>query len=283
MKKTIVITGMIFVLLSLAGFIFFHVSANAKLDKRNYHQEMIPTLFFHGFGSSYRAEQHMTNAAKEAGVTKTIIRADVDDHGQVKLSGDIPKDAINPIVQVSYADNRNPDKERLTLYATNVVKALQNKYGFAKINMVAHSLGNLSILYYLQAHGHDKSYPQVMKMVNIANTVNGLEGLDLPDGLEIDEKTGRPSKMTTRYRQLLSLRDTLPKDQIDVLNIYGDKDGTGSDGSVINTSSRSLKYLMAETAKSYQEKKFTGAKAQHSQLHENPEVDKVLIDFIWGK
>ena len=48
-------------------------------------------------------------------------------------------------------------------------------------------------------------------------------------------------------------------------------------------SSRSLKYLLVENAKSYQEKKITGQLAQHSQLHENPEVDELLIDFLWKK
>ena len=68
----------------------------------------------------------------------------------------------------------------------------------------------------------------------------------------------------------------------DVLNIYGDYKN-GSDGSVLNASSRSLKYLVADNAKSYQEKKITGKLAQHSQLHENQEVDKILIQFLWGK
>nr|WP_277955593.1 alpha/beta hydrolase [Lactobacillus intestinalis] len=27
----------------------------------------------------------------------------------------------------------------------------------------------------------------------------------------------------------------------------------------------------------------TGVGAQHSRLHENPEVDKLLIKFLWGK
>ena len=38
-----------------------------------------------------------------------------------------------------------------------------------------------------------------------------------------------------------------------------------------------------ENAKSYQEKQFTGKLAKHSLLHENPEVDKALINFLWAK
>ncbi|MEW6190359.1 MAG: alpha/beta hydrolase, partial [Bacillota bacterium] len=34
-------------------------------------------------------------------------------------------------------------------------------------------------------------------------------------------------------------------------------------------------------AKTYQEKKFTGKKAQHSQLHENHAVNQTVLAFLW--
>ena len=34
-------------------------------------------------------------------------------------------------------------------------------------------------------------------------------------------------------------------------------------------------------AKSYREVEIKGKNAQHSKLHENKEVDKLLIDFLW--
>ena len=107
--------------------------------------------------------------------------------------------------------------------------------------------------------------------------------MDLPANLTIlDSKTGKPSAMSDSYQKLLGLREIYPQDQVDVLNIYGDFKNQ-SDGSVLNVSSRSLKYLVIDNAKSYQEKRVTGPLAQHSQLHENPEVDRLLIDFLWGK
>ena len=93
---------------------------------------------------------------------------------------------------------------------------------------------------------------------------------------------GRPNKLRPAYRQLLGLRRVYPRQQVRVLNIYGDKgDGTHSDGSVSNASSRSLRYLVAARARSYREVKITGKHAQHSQLHENAQVDRLLIDFLW--
>lgn len=46
-----------------------------------------PTLFFHGGGSSYHAEEHMVAAAEKAGVTNSVIRAEVAPNGKVSLSG----------------------------------------------------------------------------------------------------------------------------------------------------------------------------------------------------
>lgn len=56
-----------------------------------------PTIFFHGGGSSYHAEEHMVRAAEKAGVTKSLIRANVKKSGKVTLTGTWPKDAKNPI------------------------------------------------------------------------------------------------------------------------------------------------------------------------------------------
>ncbi|MGT2718530.1 alpha/beta hydrolase [Streptococcus oricebi] len=272
------------VTLGLAGFAYQSVSGQGakELNKKDFIQSTRPTLFFHGYGSSARAEEHMTSAAREAGVTKTIIRANVDRNGQVTLSGKIPKGAINPIVQVNYEDNRNPDFPKDASYAKAIVSKLQELYHFQEMNMVGHSMGNMSILYYLLEHSQDEGLPQLQKQVNIANHVNGLEGMDLPEGLTLDAQTGQPNKMSRNYQTLLGLREIYPQEQVDVLNIYGDYKN-GSDGSVLNSSSLSLKYLLVDNAKSYQEKKITGPLAQHSKLHENPEVDKVLIDFLWGK
>lgn len=254
-----------------------------ELNSSDYIQSSTPTLFLHGYGSSANAEKHMAEAARKAGVTQTIITATVDSHAQVTLKGDIPKDAVNPIVMVEFTDNRNANYAQVGEYASAVVRELQARYSFKKMNFVAHSMGNMSILFYLLEHAQNEELPQLQKQVNIANHVNGLEGMDLPANLTIlDSKTGEPSAMSDSYQKLLGLREIYPQDQVDVLNIYGDFKNQ-SDGSVLNVSSRSLKYLVIDNAKSYQEKRVTGPLAQHSQLHENPEVDRLLIDFLWGK
>ena len=283
MRKRSIIALSTFLFIALVSLFLIYNRQTKGLNSRDYIQSSTPTLFFHGYGSSANAEKHMTEAARQAGVTQTIITATVDRHAQVTLKGDIPKDAVNPIVMVEFEDNRNPDYSQDGEYAAAVVRELQARYGFKKMNFVAHSMGNMSILFYLLEHAQNEELPQLQKQVNIANHVNGLEGMDLPANLTIlDNHTGQPSAMSDSYQKLLGLREIYPQDQVDVLNIYGDFKNQ-SDGSVLNVSSRSLKYLVIDNAKSYQEKRVSGPLAQHSQLHENPEVDRLLIDFLWGK
>jgi hypothetical protein len=283
MSKRSIIALPSFLFIALISLFLIYNRQTKELNSSDYIQSSTPTLFFHGYGSSANAEKHMAEAARQAGVTQTIVTATVDRHAQVTLKGVIPKDAINPIVMVEFEDNRNPDYAQDGEYAAAVVRELQARYGFKKMNFVAHSMGNMSILFYLLEHAQNEELPQLQKQVNIANHVNGLEGMDLPANLTIlDSKTGEPSAMSGSYQKLLGLREIYPQDQVDVLNIYGDFKNQ-SDGSVLNVSSRSLKYLVIDNAKSYQEKRVTGPLAQHSQLHKNPEVDRLLIDFLWGK
>ena len=283
MSKRSIIALSTFLFIALVTLFLVSKLQTRELNSSDYIQSRTPTLFFHGYGSSANAEKHMVEAARQAGVTQTIITATVDSHAQVSLKGEITKDAINPIVMVEFKDNRNANYAQDGEYAAAVVRELQARYGFKKMNFVAHSMGNMSILFYLLEHAQNEELPQLQKQVNIANHVNGLEGMDLPANLTIlNSKTGEPSAMSDSYQKLLGLREIYPQDQVDVLNIYGDFKNQ-SDGSVLNVSSRSLKYLVIDNAKSYQEKRVTGPLAQHSQLHENPEVDRLLINFLWGK
>lgn len=281
MKKKFIV---IFLLMIIFSFLVFFTLSNqsSKLNSSKFIQSTTPTLFFHGYGSSANAERHMTESARKAGVTKTIIQANVDRKGQVTLRGRIPKGAINPIIMVQYEDNRNPDYLQDAAYAKAVVEKLKQAYGFQEMKMVGHSMGNMSILYYLLEYGSEENLPKLIKQVNLANHVAGLENWNLPSNLTLDPKTGQPSAMNEQYQKLTELREVYPDKQIDVLNIYGDIGGN-TDGSVLNVSSQALKYLLINHAKSYKEVKISGRGGKHSRLHENSEVDQLLIDFLWRK
>lgn len=281
-KKNLLILIITGIMLVLTG-----CSSQSNSSGKKIQITSTPTLFFHGGGSSYHAEEHMVRAAEKAGVTKSLIRANVKKSGKVTLTGTWPKDAKNPICEVNYEDNRQLDFNKHATYATNVIKALQKKYKFKKINMVGHSLGNISIIYYMLRNGNNKKMPQIQKQVDIAGHFGGLtfdgipDSIKQPKGMKLNSN-GKPNKMNATYKQMTKVRSLYNKKHVKVLNIIGDL-GNRSDGRVDNISSLSLQYLIGSGNTTYRVLKINGRYAQHSKLHENAEVDRALIKFLWNK
>ena len=240
-----------------------------------------PTLFFHGYGSGAHAEEYMVNGFVKAGVSKTVITAEVAGDGTVTLKGDIPHNTVNPLVMVNFNDNHSTNYELQGQWVKNVLEELQAKYHFKKVNIEAHSMGNMAVMYFLLANAGNHNLPQIQKQVAMAGTFDGAIGWNEPANLTVNKKTGKPSAMNDSYQKLLPLRHRYPR-QIKLLNIYGDlKDG--NDSQVSNASCLSLKYLINNRARSYREVKITGPNAKHELLHHNPQVNKILINFFWGK
>ena len=142
---------------------------------------------------------------------------------------------------------------------------------------------NVQLKVYNLPNVNDKSLPQVAYLVAIAGHYNGLVGQSNVQDAKVNSKTGEPDKMDSAYRELLGLRQSFPRNTA-VLNIYGDAgDGSHSDKDVPVNSAKSLKYLVSDRAKSYQEVEIHGKNAQHSKLHNNSQVNRELIKFLWEK
>ena len=230
----------------------------------------------------------MTNYAKQHNFTNSIIRADVSPAGKVILWGTIKNGAKNPIIEVNLLNNKSISTgetnqavvfKKSSNYIKNVITALQAKYQFKQVNLVGHSMGNLQIAYYLLSNADNPYMPRLNKQVSIAGHYNGFLGQQNAPRKIILEPNAKPTQMDTGYRGLLGLRKKFPTNAA-VLNIYGDT-GKGNDGSVAVNSARSYRYLVEKRARSYQEKEITGPQAQHSKLHENTKVDRLLVNFLW--
>ncbi|CDR67068.1 alpha/beta hydrolase [Staphylococcus schweitzeri] len=289
MKKIFVISTTLLAVAIIIGSIITVVFSQRqeqtyKIQQQQFVKKSIPTLFLHGYGGSANSEKFMVKQAEKRGVTKDIITAYVSNEGEVTFKGKLSKNAVNPIVKIELENNRQGYLDKNSKWFKNVLTKLQTEYKFDKFNFVGHSMGNLTFAQYMMTYGNDKSLPQLNKQVNIAGTFNGVLNMN-EDVNEITvDKDGKPSRMNRPYQQLRVLKDIYKGKGIEVLNIYGDlKDGTHSDGRVSNSSSKSLKYLLGNSPKSYRESKYEGESAQHSQLHENENVANELIDFLWKK
>lgn len=288
------IVVIIAVALVAAGGFLFNQHQNTRVQtvaKVRVANRSIPTFFFHGYGSSYHAEQDMTAAIRQAGVSNTIVRVNVDRNGHARLIGRISRSARNPLVEVNFADNRlsgahgSYTRAYYTIgarYVKNAINVVTKRYHYSAINAVSHSMGNLEFINYIRRYQNQSGFPVIRHWVSMAGHYDGIVGVnDEPNETRIDRRTGRPSRMEPEYRALLRLRNTFPR-QTRVLNIFGNlENGTNSDGDVSNASSRSLRYLINGRAKSYRELMIRGRNAQHSRLHNNAQVNQALINFIW--
>ena len=286
-RRTISIVGVI--IIGIIAIITYNVWHRAQAAKQ-FVQSDTPTIFVHGWGSSAHAEEKMANAAKHAGVTNTIVRANVDRQGKVTFNEAIPAHAINPIVEVNLADNKlrgytsnyPAGYKHGATYVKNVVLTLERQHHYRAINLVGHSMGNLEIINYINDNNDDPNLPRVAHLVAIAGHYNGLIGQKTAES-PINQQTGEPQRKDATIKPLMTLRNTFPTNTR-VLNIYGDKkDGSHSDGDVPVNSAKTLKYIINGRAKSYQEVEIKGANAQHSKLHNNSQVNRELINFLWHK
>lgn len=238
------------------------------------------TVFFHDYGSSKHAEEQMANYLVKHKYASSIVVADVDFQGKVKFTGNLAAKTKNFIVEVNLQNNKSANNmtySQSSNYVAKVLSGLKKKWKINNVNLVAHSMGNLQVIYFIKNHGDSKKYPKINKLVAIAGHYNGIIGMDEPKETNL-EANGKPKMMNDTYRDLLSVRNTSPKN-IKVMNIYGNYKNHG-DGSVNNNSSKSLRYLVQKRAKSYEEQEIRGYGAQHSRLHENKEVDQILLKFL---
>ena len=243
----------------------------------------IPTFFLHGYASSYRAERFLVKKARQAGVTKTVVLANVLPNGRVLLhnSAAWQKGSRNPIVEVNFADDRDRNYAQDANWFAAVLRRLQEQHHFHEYNVVAHSMGNLALMYYLLGKKRLAGL-HLKHQVAIAGPFDGsdIDGYSFLNNRL--KQNGRPLDKSPFYHFFLTHRQRYPLDQTRVMNIYGDLDnGTNSDGRVSTISAQSLKYLLQHRAKSYRQIKISGAAGQHSRLHHDLRVSRLIDHFLW--
>lgn len=261
MKKRWVLLLTAFSAVALAG------CGHSQAQQQKWVNSTTPTIFVHGYGSSSRAENSMVRAAKNAGVTSTVDHAQVAPNGHVTLSGPSIRGKRNPIVQVNLQDNRNTNMAEGARYIRNVIVKLQQEDGIKSYNVVGHSMGNTDIFAFLNDFGDRPGMPKLKKQVVLAGA--GLTAAQRDQDLYQQIAT-----------HLQNLKNNYPHAK--VLNIIGDKGG-GTDGRIPNNASRSVKQMLGDRPASYRQVMIHGARAQHNKLHENPQVFKLINNFLWAK
>lgn len=241
--------------------------AFAKQQSTQWVNSTTPTIFIHGYASSYHAEESMVKAARKAGVTKTVALAKVDKNGKVTIPGDKLAGKRNPIVEVNLENNRQTNMAEGAKYIRNVIQALQKRDHLTQYNFVAHSMGNMDAFSYLNDYGSQSGMPELKKQVVIAG--GGLSGW-----------TRDRSNVEKMRQHMDNLKNVHP--HADVL-VIGGNTGNGSDGRVPNAATRSVREMLGDRPASFRIKMFNGKQYTHSGLHENSKVSKLINNFLWKK
>lgn len=240
-----------------------------------------PTIYFHGLMGSAKNEKPLVDKARDEGMTNSVIKANVDSNGNVKLIGKLTSKARNPIIKANFENNVQTSFKKNGVYATNIVKALQKKYRINKVNMIGYSLGNMAIIHYEIQIGKNKRMPKLIKMVNIGGHFNGAYFKELPEEFRAPKnlrvnKDGKPNKMNKTYQEMLKARPIFQKYPVSCLNVIGDI-GNGGDGVVEIDSARSIEYLVGQ--KNYHE---IVVNVDHGTLPSNNQVINKALRFLYN-
>ncbi|MCH4170018.1 MAG: alpha/beta hydrolase [Lactobacillus sp.] len=243
-------------------------------------------IYLHGYGGSADGMSYLVQQARLHDNNTSDIVATVQDNGDFKLSQAPDPNVQYPLIRVTFSSNKLMP-ETTAKIMTRFLKKLKSQYGVQQIDAVGHSAGSVAWIDYAFTAANTKDQPQLNKLAVMANHVNGYIGQPKVKGVKPHTNSlspvGQPKIELPQYRQLLKRQNHFPKTTA-VLNIYGDlEDGSDSDGSVTNDSSRSLQYLLGSRPASYTELEIKKNQAGHSQLRENPKVAQAINDFIFKK
>lgn len=238
-----------------------------------------PTLYVAGHNAPASSMDQLITTAEKGAPVRAVVTATVSAGGRVTLSGHWPKNASRPAVRVVFQDSASRDYHQISGWLKNVVVALKRRYAITHLQVVAHSLGNIGVLYYLLNNSRDHTLPTMTKYAALGGNFDGEIGVHAGQHKNTWQN-GHPSWYSPLYKDEARLASRLATSKLRVLNVYASKTTTSaSDGLVLNASSRSLALLLHGRIAHYQEAHFTGL--THGGLRTSAAVAQRVDRFLW--
>ncbi|WP_125547444.1 alpha/beta hydrolase [Levilactobacillus lindianensis] len=206
------------------------------------------TLFLPGNSGGWLSLRGMVTSLDRPHLGHYSLTARVTVNGRVSWRQHAPV-STNLLVPVLFKDNTHSRKEARQL--VTVLQQLHDRYGITHVNMVGHSSGGTIAYDYLNQTQH--APVTVYRLICI--------GADFPG------------------RQPLRQREP----QLHILNLAGAIGSLDNDSEVPVDTTTPLKQLVAGQVASYRFKVLRGPiwQTQHSLLHENPAIDRLMIRFLY--
>lgn len=211
-------------------------------------QTRTATLFLPGNSGGWLSMRDMVLSLNRPQLGHFSLTARVTNNGRVSWQQH-RRVTANPLVPVLFQDNTHAAKEAHQLVA--VLNQLHARYGITHVNFVGHSSGGTIAYDYLNQNRH--APVTVSRLVCI--------GADFPGC----------APLRTHYPQL------------HILNLAGNIGLTGNDSEVPVDTTTPLRHLVAGHVGSYRFEELRGPvwDMQHSLLHENPAIDRKIIEFLY--
>ncbi|MFT8316849.1 MAG: alpha/beta hydrolase [Sporolactobacillus sp.] len=230
----------------------------------------IPTVFIHGWtGTQHTFQAMIDNFTADYKGPQLALIVHVRPDGTVTQSGKLGKQLL-PLIQIIFDNNRGTIEQQAA-WLKQAFHVLKVKDGIDRMNVVSHSMGGQSFTYYLETIASPKDYPLTEKYVAIAAP------FDWANGPQDDTEY---TLAQLKQRSILYQKRAQIPSQLKVLAIAGVmRDARQGDGRVGLQSAFFGQYLF-NPAK-YSEQIIHGPKAQHSKLHENPAVNRLIAKFLW--
>ena len=238
----------------------------------------VPTVFIHGYGGTINSFGGMIQRLSNEGKTKKEMLITVQADGTLNVDGQLSKEKDNPSIQVLFAANKDNEWNQ-TEWIYNVLKYLKQQ-GVDQVNLVGHSMGGVSSLRYLTTYGQPNDASAIKKFIAIGAPFNDFD--DTANNQSINDLLQNgPNTQASRYVDYSNGINNVPS-ELPILLLAGKlNESDMSDGTVPLSSALATYSLLKSHGNPIDYQIFTGSNAQHSQLHENPAVDKVVANFLW--
>ncbi|MFC6180304.1 alpha/beta hydrolase [Lactiplantibacillus daowaiensis] len=237
------------------------------------------TLFIPGYAGNRFSFGGMLQRFVTGEIANKSLVVLIDRHNHPHVTGQLDK--YRPMVQLVFATPRVSVRQQAQGVLA-VVKYLLAHEHVQTMNLVAHSMGGVVLFQYLTTAARLVNLPEVRKVVTIGAPFNDSEVGQNTYPIENHPLTATgPAKTTPVYNYFLRTLQRLPN-TISYLNIAGNiGDDAQSDGAVALNSALSLRFLLRPVVDQYQEFVVHGKNARHSRLHENYEVDRQIVQFLY--
>lgn len=235
----------------------------------------VPTILMPGWGTSANSFNQMIAYMQENHTAGKVMRVNVDTFGRVHVYGNLRKNIVNPLIQITFSRNLANTYQPQVKWLNQILLLLKQRYGVTTYNAVGHSWGGSALVSQLVLYGNNPKLPRLHKMVLLGTPVD--EGVNR--GRDI-LTTGEPKRPTRIYRRLLADRQNLQANhQAIIENVYGSTNGEETDNSVPFAQAQSLRYLVAGIIPNYHE--ILMKNTNHHQIHTTTESFELVTKLLF--